>query len=88
MPVDAVDEEGLPKNPDLQLMQWRFLLSVDDSVGVNKNDAWEKLLEAIKENGWSQDTKNRPKPPPPSPSCRHGSFLRVSVCGDRLDSGL
>lgn len=44
------EEEGLPKNPDLQLVQWRFLLSVDDSVGVNKNDIWSKLLEAIKEN--------------------------------------
>ena len=47
--MEASDEEGLPKNPDLQLMQWRFLLSVDDSVGINKNEVWSKLLEAMKE---------------------------------------
>ena len=51
MPLEGVDEDGLPKNPDLQLMQWRFLLSVDDRMGVNKDSIWEKLLEAIKENG-------------------------------------
>lgn len=51
MPTDAIDEDGLPKNPDLQLMQWRFLLSVDDMMGINKDAAREKLLEAIKENG-------------------------------------
>ena len=51
MPRESVDEEGLPKNPDLQLVQWRFLLSADDSVGVNKNAIWDQLLEAIKENG-------------------------------------
>ena len=51
MPMESVDEEGLPKNPDLQLVQWRFLLSADDSVGVNKNAIWDQLLEAIKENG-------------------------------------
>ncbi|CAI8044246.1 26S proteasome non-ATPase regulatory subunit 6 [Geodia barretti] len=50
MPMESVDEEGLPKNPDLQLVQWRFLLSADDSVGVNKNAIWDQLLEAIKEN--------------------------------------
>ena len=53
MPMEPVDEEGLPKNPDLQLVQWRFLLSVDESVGINKNAVWEQLLEAIKENGLS-----------------------------------
>jgi hypothetical protein len=51
MPTEPVDEEGLPKNPDLQLVQWRFLLSADDSVGVNKNATWDQLLEAIKEDG-------------------------------------
>ena len=51
MPGEAAEEDGLPKNPDLQLIQWRFLLSVDDGVGVNKSDIWEQLLKAIKENG-------------------------------------
>ena len=50
MPLNEMDEDGLPKNPDLQLMQWRFLLAVDVRMGVNKNATWEKLLEAIKEN--------------------------------------
>ena len=51
MPIDGVEEDGLPKNPDLQLMQWRFLLTVDEAMGINKNDTWEKLLHAVKENG-------------------------------------
>lgn len=55
MPVGAIDEDGLPKNPDLQLMQWRFLLMADETMGINKDDAWENLLRAVKENGeWMQ----------------------------------
>lgn len=59
MPMDVLDEDGLPKNPDLQLMQWRFLLTVDDSTGVNKSSTWEKLLDAIKENGEYSSLENR-----------------------------
>lgn len=51
MPLDGLDEDGLPKNPDLQLMQWRFLLTVDDVLGVNKDETWDNLLQAVKENG-------------------------------------
>ena len=51
MPIEVLDEDGLPKNPDLQLVQWRFLLSVDETMGVNKDDVWANLLQAIKENG-------------------------------------
>ena len=51
MPIEVLDEDGLPKNPDLQLVQWRFLLSVDETMGVNKDDVWASLLQAIKENG-------------------------------------
>lgn len=50
MPIEGLDEEGLPKNPDLQLMQWRFLLTVDESMGVNKEEIWENLMQAVKEN--------------------------------------
>ena len=53
MPLDGLDEGGLPKNPDLQLMQWRFLLTVDDVLGVNKDETWDNLLQAVKENGES-----------------------------------
>ena len=51
MPLDSLDEDGLPKNPDLQLMQWRFMLTVDETLGVNKDETWDNLLQAIKENG-------------------------------------
>lgn len=61
MPIEGLDEEGLPKNPDLQLMQWRFLLTVDDSMGVNKEEIWEKLMQAVKENC----TYTYMPPPPP-----------------------
>ncbi len=51
MPLEGLDEEGLPKIPDLQLVQLKFLLTVDDSLGVDKNEVWTKLEKAITENG-------------------------------------
>lgn len=50
MPLEGIDEDGLPKNPDLQLMQWRFLLTAE-TTGIDKDAIWESLLQAIKENG-------------------------------------
>ena len=46
MPVEDLEEQGLEKNPNLELAQWRFLLNTDQY----KNDAKVKtdLLEAIK----------------------------------------
>ena len=51
MPVENLAEEGLPKNPNLDLANYRFILSNPD--GKDKQAAKEKLLEAIKENGES-----------------------------------
>ena len=50
MPLEGLDEEGLPKNPDLQLGQWKFLLTVDEREGANREEIWGKLLTAIKDN--------------------------------------
>lgn len=50
MPLEGIDEDGLPKNPDLQLMQWRFLLT-SETADIDKDAIWESLLQAIKENG-------------------------------------
>ena len=46
MPAENLEEEGLPKNPNLDLAQWRFLLRLPDK----KNDRQVKddLLTAIK----------------------------------------
>ncbi len=51
MPIDGLDEEGLPKNPDLSLTNLKFLLTVDDAALVNRTEVWEKLLKSVKENG-------------------------------------
>ena len=47
MPLENLEDEGLEKNPDLQLAQWRFLLTTEK----HKNDRKIKndLLDAIKE---------------------------------------
>lgn len=50
MPLEGLEEEGLPKIPDLRLVQLKFLLCVDDDQGIDKEATWTQLLEAIKEN--------------------------------------
>lgn len=50
MPLENLDEEGLPRNPDLQLAQLRFLLTIENET-VDKEAVWVKLLSAIKEKG-------------------------------------
>ena len=49
MPVENLEEEGLPKNPNLQLAAWRFTLSSPD--GKNKENIQRILLKEMKENG-------------------------------------
>lgn len=46
MPVENLEEEGLPKNPNLELAQLKFRLGTE----FYKNDeaSRSKLLEAIK----------------------------------------
>jgi 26S proteasome regulatory subunit N7 len=46
MPVENLEEEGLDKNPNLQLAQWRFLLGTEKHINnkKTKND----LIEALK----------------------------------------
>lgn len=48
MPVENLEEEGLPKNPNLEIAQWRYTLTAPH--GVNKEETATKLLNAIKEN--------------------------------------
>jgi 26S proteasome regulatory subunit N7 len=49
MPVENFEEEGLAKNPDLQLAQWKYMLSTD--TYKNDNTIKSQLLEAIKAGG-------------------------------------
>ena len=51
MPLEGLEEEGLPKIPDLQLVQLKFLLTVEEVPSVDKESTWKKLVEAISENG-------------------------------------
>ena len=48
MPLEGLEDEGLPRNPNLQLAQLKFLLTLED---VNKEEIWRQLLEGIKEKG-------------------------------------
>lgn len=50
MPLENIDEEGLPRNPDLQLAQWRFLLTTEGDQ-IDRETIWTQLLAAIKEKG-------------------------------------
>jgi 26S proteasome regulatory subunit N7 len=49
MPVENLEQEGLAKNPNLELAQFKFLLSSQQ----HKNDAElkQKLMDAIKADG-------------------------------------
>ena len=48
MPLVGIDEEGLPHNPDLQVAQLKFLLTLEDE-GIDKKKTWDELLGIIKE---------------------------------------
>lgn len=48
MPVENLEEEGLPKNPNLEIAQWRYTLTAPH--GVNKEETAARLLDAIKDN--------------------------------------
>ena len=45
MPLENLEEEGLEKNPNLELALWKFLLSLPDHSEDKKLQA--KLMEAI-----------------------------------------
>ncbi|KAG7269993.1 hypothetical protein CRUP_027545 [Coryphaenoides rupestris] len=47
MPQENLEEEGLPKNPDLRIAQLKFLLTMD---GGQRRDVKTELMDAIKAN--------------------------------------
>lgn len=51
MPLENLEEEGLPKNPDLRIAQLKFLLTLDG----HRQDAEVKteLMESIRTNSES-----------------------------------
>lgn len=51
MPLENLEEEGLPKNPDLRIAQLKFLLTMEG----HRQDAKVKteLMDAIKANSKS-----------------------------------
>ena len=49
MPLEGIDEEGLPHNPDLEVAQLKFLLTLEDSEGIDSDGIWQKLMEVVKE---------------------------------------
>ena len=49
MPVENLEEEGLPNNPNLNIAQWKFVIINPD--GINKEQAKKNILEAVKEKG-------------------------------------
>ncbi len=53
MPLEGLEEEGLPKVPDLRLVQLKFLLTVEESQGIDRDSTWTKLIQAITDDGRS-----------------------------------
>ena len=49
MPLENFEEEGLAKNPNLELAQWKFMLSTEQYK--NDSDIKAKLLDAVKAGG-------------------------------------
>lgn len=48
MPLENLEEEGLPKNPDLRIAQMKFLLTMDGHRQDEKVKT--ELMDAIKAN--------------------------------------
>lgn len=51
MPAENLEHEGLAKNPNLELAQWKYLLSTDKHK--NNSEIQTKLMDAIKADGMS-----------------------------------
>ena len=51
MPVENFEEEGLPKNPKLELAQFKFLLTTNKQK--NDGEVKKKLMDAIVEDSKS-----------------------------------
>ena len=49
MPLENFEEEGLAKNPNLELAQWKFMMSTEQHK--NDSDIKAKLLDAVKAGG-------------------------------------
>jgi len=50
MAAEGLNEEGLSKNPNLELAQWKFLLSLNDDKITGREHLEEKLMAAIKKD--------------------------------------
>lgn len=45
MPAENLEDESLAKNPNLELAQWLFLLTIEDNAAIRQN-----LMDAIVQN--------------------------------------
>jgi hypothetical protein len=87
MPLENLEEEGLPKNPDLRIAQLRFLLSLPEHRG----DAAvrEELMAAVRDNSEApRAPSQRPRPgpaprpaPPSGPRDPDGLLCPWGFCG-------
>uniref|UniRef100_A0A2K5LGM5 26S proteasome non-ATPase regulatory subunit 6 n=1 Tax=Cercocebus atys TaxID=9531 RepID=A0A2K5LGM5_CERAT len=69
MPLENLEEEGLPKNPDLRIAQLRFLLSLPEHRG----DAAvrDELMAAVRDNNfWNRIRQEQTEDCPPSSPSR------------------
>lgn len=51
MPIENLEDQGLEKNPDLELAHFKFLLSLPEYR--NDRNVHAKITEAIKKDGKS-----------------------------------
>lgn len=72
MPLENLEEEGLPKNPDLRIAQLRFLLSLPEHRG--NAAVRDELMAAVRDN--SEARRAPSQRPRPGPAPRPGAYGR------------
>uniref|UniRef100_A0A2K6FEY9 26S proteasome non-ATPase regulatory subunit 6 n=1 Tax=Propithecus coquereli TaxID=379532 RepID=A0A2K6FEY9_PROCO len=81
MPLENLEEEGLPKNPDLRIAQLRFLLSLPEHRG----DAAvrDELMAAVRDNSEARaSAESACCPPPALGGWQLGRGLVYDLCVD------
>ncbi|KAI2530294.1 proteasome 26S subunit, non-ATPase 6, partial [Homo sapiens] len=79
MPLENLEEEGLPKNPDLRIAQLRFLLSLPEHRG----DAAvrDELMAAVRDNNfWNRIRQEQTEDCPPSSPSRDMAPYYEALC--------
>lgn len=91
MPIENLEEEGLEKNPDLQLAQSKFLLTLPEFK--NDRGTHAKIWDGIKKDGKWNDLclcfdKDRFYFAMYLPGFRYGPVVRINMSGFWMEERL